>query len=127
MEPAGISLTQLGTILALVLGGVATACSGFSWYRSRGARVSAFERLMADNQGNVIRRLEAMETRMVEYKSTMESLLDQADDLYARSRKERARVAQANVRAEAGSQAEPDISTLPRAAQLELVKRRFAQ
>jgi len=88
-----------GIALALVFSIGSLVWASITWNLSRAGKLRAFERVMADNSANSLKRLEAIETRMIEYRAAMDSLVDQADELHQRSVKERKRVAQAEVRA----------------------------
>ena len=117
------TLALAGMGLALALSVAALVASVITFNLSRAGKLRAFERVMADHATNATQRVETMETRMIEYRSAMDALVDQADDLLARSVKERKRVAQENLRAmqSAGADA-ADIRALPRAQQLEVVR-----
>ena len=93
----GLAVGRMGLALAFSIG--ALVWTTITWNLSRAGKLRAFERVMGDATANMLKRLEATETRMIEYRAAMESLVDQADELHMRAVRERKRVAQENVRA----------------------------
>jgi len=117
--------------LAAILSVVALVSSGFVWSVSRAKKV----RLVEDQVISELRahraRADQVDTKLGEWQVTITAILGEVEEFFDRTVKERKRIQQQNARAEAGNgqQADAtavDMSTLPRAQQLEMVDRIFA-
>jgi len=109
------SVVALGTFVSL-LGSFA------SWYLSRGKRVR-------DLEDEVLTSVRTQEMKLAEWQTTIRAILAEVEDFFERSVKERKRAVFAANKAEAAP-AEAQVSldnmgNLPRAMQLELVRRHF--
>jgi len=116
-----------GAALGLAFSIGAITWTTITWNLSRAGKLRAFERVMADSSGNTLKRLEAVETRMIEYRAAMDALVDQADELHARAVKERKRVSQENVRAGQPGPGAVPFETMDRTSQLAAVREHFGR
>jgi len=110
------SVVALGTFVSM-LGSFA------SWYFSRAKRVHALE-------DQVLTSVRTQEMKLAEWQTTIRAILAEVEDFFERSVKERKRAVFASNKAEAVAAEEPQLSldnmaNLPRAMQLELVRRHF--
>ena len=106
----------LGTVISL-LGSLTT------WVLSRAKHMASLEQ-------SVLNSLSTQELKLAEWQTTIKAMLAEVEDFFDRSVKERKRAVFASTKAEAAAAAEPQVSLenmshLPRAMQLEMVRQHF--
>lgn len=116
------SVAALLSVLALV------SCV-FTWMTSRAKKVRLVEDTLISELRSYKARADGVDTRIAEWQVTVTDLLNQVEDFFDRTVKERKRIVQQNARADQAQQpAEQDaidMAGLPRAQQLQLVDEHF--
>jgi len=116
------SVAALLSVLALV------SCV-FTWMTSRAKKVRLVEDTLISELRSYKARADGVDTRIAEWQVTVTDLLNQVEDFFDRTVKERKRLVQQNARAaqaaQPAEQAALDIAGLPRAQQLQPVDEPF--
>jgi len=114
------SVAALLSVLALV------SCI-FTWSASRAKKVRLVEDALLSELRSYKARADSVDTRLGEWQVTVSDLLNQVEEFFDRTVKERKRIVQQNTRADQreNEQPEVDISAMPRAQQLQLVDEHF--
>ncbi len=125
----------VGTDTQLVLASVAALLSvlalvscGFTWATSRAKKVRLVEDACLSELRSYRARADAVDTRISEWQVTITDILNQVEDFFDRTVKERKRIVQQNARAERTTEEVASIdqmAALPRSQQLQLVDEHF--
>lgn len=115
--------------LFLVCSGLQLGVLFFVWFASRAKKVRLLEDQVLSQLRSYQSRADQVDTRIGEWQVTVTDLLAQVEDFFERTVRERKRISQQNAQAKRGErdgdEREIDISTLPRAQQLQLVDEHF--
>jgi len=115
--------------VAALLAVLALVSTVFTWFTSRAKKVRLVEDQVLSELRSYKARADGVDTRIGEWQVTVSDLLNQVEDFFERTVKERKRIVQQNARAEQAQQpAEQDavdMALLPRAEQLQLVDEHF--
>ncbi len=125
----------MGTETQLVLASVAALLSVlalvscvFTWLTSRAKKVRLVEDQVLSQLRSYQARADRVDTRIAEWQVTVTDLLNQVEDFFDRTVKERKRIVQQNTRAERTNEEVASIdqmAALPRSQQLQLVDEHF--
>lgn len=126
------ALTSLPFLVSGLLAFLAVLSSAFTWSTSRAKKVRLLEDQVLEQVRLQKARADQVDTKLAEWQVTIQSILGEVEDFFERTVKERQRIAQQNARAEQketrAEVVDPlagDISSLPRAQQLQLVDDHF--
>jgi len=111
-----------------LFGLLALAGACFTWFASRAKKVRLVEDQVLSELRAYKARADQVDQRIGEWQVTVSGLLDQVEDFFERTVKERKRIAQQNVRAERQEEEVASVdqmATLPRHDQLRLVDEHF--
>jgi len=121
-DPQLIGLAVVGMIsLTAGLGSVLT------WYSSRAKKIRVAEDQILEIARDAKLRVGSMETQLAEWKAVIEGILEEVQELFERTTRERKRIQTTQRRAEevAANDTPLDISVLPRDAQMAAVRSAF--
>jgi len=107
---------------------LALVSCGFTWATSRAKKVRLVEDQVLSQLRSYQARADQVDTRIGEWQVTITDLLNQVEDFFDRTVKERKRIVQQNTRAERTSEEVASIdqmAALPRSQQLQLVDEHF--
>lgn len=123
MEGTGAHSVVSG--VAALLSVLALVSCVFTWITSRARKVRLVEDEIMSELRSYKARADKVDTRIGEWQVTVTDILNQVEDFFERTVRERKRITQQNKRAEDPDVPPVDPSTLSREDQLRLVDERF--
>jgi len=116
-----LSVSALFSVIAL-------ATCGVTWFTSRAKKVRLVEDACLAELRSYKARADAVDTRISVWQVTVTDLLNQVEDFFDRTVKERKRIVQQNAKAEKVTEEYASVDSmaaLPRAQQLQIVDEHF--
>lgn len=113
--------------VSLTLSLTALSACVFTWYASRAKKIrSAEDQILAIVRGYQL-RVGQMETQLAEWKAVIEGILEEVQEFFERTTRERKRIQTTQRRAEETNQNDTpvDLSLLPREQQMDAVRTAF--
>jgi len=126
---AGTDPQTLVSAFAALISMAALILAAFAWYGSAAKKVRLVEDQVLAELRSYKARADQVDDKIGQWQVTVTDLLNQVEDFFERTVRERKRIQQQNARAAAvdqpPDQAAVDMSTLPRHEQLRLVDEHF--